>query len=115
MDRICSQVKGETSINNVIGIHNIKVKDLFNITLLEKRATIRHNMKQYHSETKQLKTKCRTYDKKWLIAKITYIRNMLKDCSSFVLDREKELGMTEFSEGSESCVEMIIGDSKAMC
>ena len=44
---------------------------------------------------------------------ITYIRNMFMDCSTFVLDRNKETGIKEFNQLSELYVGNIIGDSKA--
>ena len=45
--------------------------------------------------------------------KITNISNILKDYSSFVLDKEKETGMTDFSLVSQSHVDKIIAESKA--
>ena len=39
---------------------------------------------------------------------------MLMDYSNFVLHKEKESEMTEFSQVSESCVEKIIGETKAI-
>ena len=49
----------------------------------------------------------------FFVHKITNISNILKDCSSLVLDEEKEPRMIELSQVSKSYVEKMIGESKA--
>ena len=49
----------------------------------------------------------------FFVDKITNIRDRLKDNSSFVVQKEREPGMLEFNQVSESYVQKIIGESKA--
>ena len=49
----------------------------------------------------------------FFVDKITSIRDRLKDNSRFVVQKERELGMLEFNQVSESYVQRIIGESKA--
>ena len=45
--------------------------------------------------------------------KIANIRNRLKDNNRFVVQKEREPGLLEFNQVSESYVQKIIGESKA--
>ena len=64
-------IKGESSIDKAIGMYNDRVKALFDRIFpeVEKRVTVRHNVKWFDSEAKQLQIKCRKYEKKWLKTK----------------------------------------------
>ena len=49
----------------------------------------------------------------FFVDKITNIRERCKDNSRFLVQKEREPGMLEFNQVSESCVLKIIGESKA--
>ena len=49
----------------------------------------------------------------FFVDKITNIRDRLRDDSRFVVEKEREPGMLEFNQVSESYVQKIIGESKA--
>ena len=55
LDKKCSDIKGETSIDNVVGIYIDRDKVLFDRMLQEKEkmATVKHNVKWFNSEAKQ--------------------------------------------------------------
>ena len=68
LDKICNDIKEEMSIDNAVGIYNKSIQVLFERINLEekKRATVRHNVKWIDCKAKQLKIKCRMYEKKCL-------------------------------------------------
>ena len=49
-------------------MYNDRAKALFDRIFpeVEKRVTVRHNVKWFDSEAKQLQITCRKYEKKWL-------------------------------------------------
>ena len=56
LDRINDDIKGKTSIDNPVGIHNNRVMALFDRIFpeKEKKAMVRNNVKWFDSETKSL-------------------------------------------------------------
>ena len=68
---IGEMIKGESSIDKATGMYNDRVKALFDRIFpeVEKRVTVRHNVKWFDSEAKQLQIKCGKYKKKWLKTK----------------------------------------------
>ena len=48
----------------------------------------------------------------FLVNKVPNIRDRLRDNSRFVVEKERELGMLEFNQKSESYVHKIIGESR---
>ena len=61
-------IKRESSIDKALGMFNDMVKALFDRIFpeVEKRITVRHNVKWFDSEAKQLLIKYRKYERKWL-------------------------------------------------
>ena len=59
-------IKRESSIDKAVGMFNESVKALFDRIFpeVEKRITVRHNVKWFDSEAKQLQIKCKKYEKK---------------------------------------------------
>ena len=56
LDKICKEIKGESVFDNAVGIYNNRIMALFYIIFPEneKMATVRHNVKWFDSEAKQL-------------------------------------------------------------
>ena len=58
-------IKRESSIDNALAINNDRVKAMLDRIFpeIEKRKAVRLNVKWFNSEVKQLKIKCRKYER----------------------------------------------------
>ena len=65
-------IKRESSIDKAVRMFNDRVKALFDRIFpeVEKRLTVRHNIKWFDSGAKQLQIKCRKYEKRLKTKKI---------------------------------------------
>ena len=66
-------IKGVASIHKAVEVFNDRVKAVFDRIFpeVEKRITVRPNVKWFDREAKQLQIKCRKYEMKWLKTKRT--------------------------------------------
>ena len=63
VEGIGEMIKRESCIDKAVGMFNDMVKALFDRIFpeVEKRITVRHNVKWFDTEAKQLQIKCREY------------------------------------------------------
>ena len=71
LEGIQEMIKRESSIDKALGMFTDRVKAMFDRIFpeVEKRITVRHNVKWFDSDAKQLQIKCRKYETKWLKTK----------------------------------------------
>ena len=105
-------IKREPSIDKAVGMFNDRVKTLFDRIFpeVEKRITVRHNVKWSDTEAKQHQIKCRKYERKWLKTK------KIRDKEAYKQTRRSYHNKLEFAKKNylNMKIEEFKGDEKSL-